>query len=245
MPGAGPQKTSDDSEPGRPGAGPVPVVTVDGPSGAGKGTLSVAIAGHLGWHFLDSGALYRLTAWRALDLGLELDDVPAVADVARHLDVCFELDGQGGYRSMAGNREVDQLIRDETVAAAASRVAALQPVRDALLQRQRDFCEAPGLVADGRDMGTVVFPFAPCKFFITASAQERARRRYRQLKQQGAGVTLRALLDDIQARDRRDRDRSSAPLRPAADAHLLDTTEMSIEQVVAAALELIEQKLGL
>ncbi|MEM7705695.1 MAG: (d)CMP kinase [Pseudomonadota bacterium] len=224
---------------------PVPVVTVDGPSGAGKGTLSVALAGRLGWHFLDSGALYRLTAWQALEAGLALEDVPAVAEAARELDVRFELDGQGGYQSMIGVEPVDQLIRDERVAAAASKVAALQPVRDALLQRQRDFRAAPGLVADGRDMGTVVFPDAPCKIFITASPEERARRRYEQLKAQGAGVTLRALLDDIQARDQRDRERSSAPLKPAADAHLLDTTELTIEAVVEAAWLFIQRQLVL
>ncbi len=225
------------------GGNSVPVVTVDGPSGAGKGTLSVALAERLCWHFLDSGALYRLTAWQALEAGLALDDTPAVAGAARELDVRFELDGQGGYRSMIGDQQVDKLIRDERVAAAASKVAALQPVRDALLQRQRDFRAPPGLVADGRDMGTVVFVDAPCKIFITANAEERARRRYEQLKAQGAGVTLRALLDDIQARDQRDRERSSAPLRPAADAHVLDTTEMSIDEVVAAALAVVQERL--
>ncbi len=222
-----------------------PVVTVDGPSGAGKGTLSVALVEQLGWHFLDSGALYRLVAWQALDLGTSLNNVADLTRIARHLDVSFEIDGQGGYQSLASGRAVDQLIRDERVAAAASKVASLQPVRDALLQRQRDFLRSPGLVADGRDMGTVVFPKAPCKLFITASAPERARRRFEQLKAQGANATLRALLDDIQARDQRDSERSNAPLKPAPDAFILDTTELNIGQVVAAAMNIVNQQLNL
>lgn len=221
----------------------VPVITVDGPSGAGKGTLSVALVDQLGWHFLDSGALYRLVAFQALEAGVSLSDTPQLALTARDLDVRFRLDGRGGYATEVGDRRVDEAIRDEVVAAAASKVAALQPVRDALLQRQRDFRQMPGLVADGRDMGTVVFPDAPCKLYITASAEERANRRYQQLKDRGAGVTLRALLEDIRARDQRDRDRASAPLKPAQDAFIVDTTELDIDAVVRVALQVVRRQL--
>ncbi|MFK7955533.1 MAG: (d)CMP kinase [Lysobacterales bacterium] len=221
---------------------PLSVVTVDGPSGAGKGTLSVALAAHLGWHFLDSGALYRLVGWQALEQEAALDDQRALESIARHLDVTFDIDESGGYATVASGVVVDGLIRDEKVAAAASRVAAVQNVRDALLQRQRDFLKPPGLVADGRDMGTVVFPGAPVKLYITASAKERARRRYEQLKASGTDANLRALLSDIQARDQRDKERDSAPLRPADDAFVIDTTRMSVKEVIGCALEILRRR---
>ncbi len=222
---------------------PLPVVTVDGPSGAGKGTLSVALVAHLGWHFLDSGALYRLVGWQALEQGTALDNTAQLEQIAKHLDVAFEIDGKGSYATVAYGQVVDALIRDEKIAAAASKVAAQQRVRDALLQRQRDFLQNPGLVADGRDMGTVVFPDAPVKLYITASASERAKRRYEQLKARGADATLRALLSDIQARDQRDKERNSAPLKPADDAFVIDTTSMSVDEVIASAMDVLRRQL--
>ena len=210
-----------------------PVITIDGPSGSGKGTVAGILAKRLGWNLLDSGALYRLLAFAAGNHGVALDNEALLEKLAAHLDVQFigATDGKPARIILEGD-DVTHAIRSETVAAGASKVAALPAVRDVLLQRQRAFLEFPGLVADGRDMGTVVFPDAPLKVFLTASAEERARRRYLQLKAKGDDVSLSGLLDEIRARDERDTQRAIAPLKPAADAIQLDSTELSIEQVL-------------
>ncbi len=210
-----------------------PVITIDGPSGSGKGTVAGILAKRLGWNLLDSGALYRLLAFAAGTHGVALDNEALLEKLAAHLDVQFvgATDGKPARIILEGD-DVTHAIRSEAVAAGASKVAALPAVRDALLQRQRAFQELPGLVADGRDMGTVVFPDAPLKVFLTASAEERARRRYLQLKAKGDDVSLSGLLDEIRARDERDTQRAIAPLKPAADAIQLDSTELSIEQVL-------------
>ena len=210
-----------------------PVITIDGPSGSGKGTVAGLLAKRLGWNLLDSGALYRLLAFAAGNHGVDLSNEASLKLLAAHLDVQFIAahDGKAQKIILEGD-DVSQAIRNEEVAAGASQVAALPAVREALLQRQRAFQEAPGLVADGRDMGTVVFPDSPLKIFLTASAEERARRRYLQLKAKGDDVSLSSLLDEIRARDERDTQRAVAPLKPAADAIQLDSTELSIDQVL-------------
>lgn len=210
-----------------------PVITVDGPGGSGKGTLSGMLAARLGWHLLDSGALYRLLAFAAQKRGTDLADEQALVELAANLDVQFIADAEGGeQRIMLEGDDVSRSIRTETVGAGASRVAALPAVRQALLARQQAFREAPGLVADGRDMGTVVFPDAQLKIFLTASPEIRAERRYRQLLEKGETASLAGLLDEINARDERDMNRSVAPLRPAEDAVLIDSSHMSIENVL-------------
>ncbi|WP_404462994.1 (d)CMP kinase [Vreelandella aquamarina] len=219
----------------------VPVLTIDGPGGAGKGTISSLVAERLGWHLLDSGALYRLTAQAAVKHGVALDDEPALAAIATELDVAFPVE-EGQPRTLLEGEEVGHAIRTEQAGERASQVAALPLVRAALLQRQRDFCQTPGLVADGRDMGTVVFPDAPLKIFLTASAEERARRRYLQLQEAGVDASLSSLLKEIQARDARDTQRSVAPLKPADDAITLDTTRLSIPEVVDQLTELLAQR---
>jgi cytidylate kinase len=214
-----------------------PVITIDGPSGSGKGTVAGLLAKQLGWNLLDSGALYRLLAFAAGNHGVDLTNEEALKLLAAHLDVQFIAAGNGqGQRIILEGDEVTDLIRNEQIGAGASQVASLPAVRDALLMRQQAFQEMPGLVADGRDMGTVVFPDAPLKVFLTASAEERARRRYLQLKAKGDDVNLASLLDEIQARDERDTQRAVAPLKPAADAIQLDSTELSIEQVLERIL---------
>ncbi|MBO0643689.1 MAG: (d)CMP kinase [Pseudomonas stutzeri] len=216
---------------------PVPVITIDGPSGSGKGTVAALLAGKLGWNFLDSGALYRLLAFAARNHGVDLTNEEALKVLAEHLDVQFGAarDGHGMVIILEGE-DVTEAIRNETVGAGASQVAALPVVRTALLQRQKAFREAPGLVADGRDMGTVVFPDAPLKIFLTASAEERARRRYLQLKARGDDVNLASLLEEIRERDERDTQRVVAPLKPAEDAIQLDSTTLSIEEVLQRIL---------
>ncbi len=209
-----------------------PVIAIDGPSGSGKGTLASLVARRLGWHLLDSGALYRLLAFAAVRRGIDLADEKTLEVLAANLDVRFE----GELRIVLDGEDVGSLIRNEQVGAGASRVATLPAVRQALLGRQRAFREPPGLVADGRDMGTVVFPTAPLKIYLTASAEERARRRYLQLKGKIEGVSLASLLDDIKARDRRDTQRAVAPLKPASDAIQLDSTDLSIEQALERIL---------
>jgi cytidylate kinase len=210
----------------------VPVIAIDGPAASGKGTIAAGAARALGFHYLDSGALYRLVALKALDAGIELDDEARLADAATSMTLHL---GEG--RTVLDGRDVTAAIRSEAVSAAASRVAALGSVRTALLARQRAFRQPPGLVADGRDMGTVVFPDARIKVYITASPEERATRRYKQLIEKGNSVNLESLLRDIRERDARDRGRAAAPLKPAADAIILDTTALSIEAGIAFVLE--------
>lgn len=218
-----------------------PVLTVDGPGGAGKGTISRLIAGRLGWHLLDSGALYRLTALAASRHGVALDDELALARVAAELNVTFQV-GSDAPQVLLEGEDASGAVRTEQVGDAASRIAALPAVREALLQRQRDFRQTPGLVADGRDMGTVVFKDAPLKVFLTATAEERARRRHQQLREAGVDASLPSLLKDIQARDARDMQRSVAPLVPAEDAIELDTTHLKIPEVVDRLTELLANR---
>lgn len=214
----------------------VPVIAIDGPGGSGKGTVSRAVARRLGWHLLDSGALYRLVGLAALLDGVALDDEPALSRVAAALDVRFDpWRGAEGEVYLRG-REVSAEIRSEAAGAAASRVAALAAVRSALITRQQAFRRPPGLVADGRDMGSCIFPQARLKVFLTASVEERARRRYNQLKQKGIDVSLAALSRDMAERDQRDAQRPVAPLQRCADAHLLDSTGLDIDAVVSRVL---------
>ncbi len=220
----------------------VPVITVDGPSGAGKGTISHLLSDTLGWHFLDSGALYRVVGQACVIEAVSWDDHDGVAAVARHLDVSFTLADDGEVLVAYKDIDVSRVIRTEEGGRGASTVAAIPAVRTALLQRQREFCKAPGLVADGRDMGTVVFPSASLKFFLTASATERAERRYKQLIAKGESVSLPRLLEAIEERDERDSSRSISPLVPAEDAILVDSTGVPIEQVFAAVMAKVKEK---
>jgi CMP/dCMP kinase len=208
------------------------VIAVDGPAASGKGTIAQGVARALGFHYLDSGSLYRLVAFKALEAGIPLDDEARLADAAEKLTIEFADD-----RIMLDGADVTGAIRTETVSDAASRVAVVPRVRRALLARQRAFRRPPGLVADGRDMGTVVFPDAPLKVYVTASAEERAGRRYKQLIEKGNPVTIDGLLRDIRERDARDSNRAAAPLKVAADAIALDTTGRSIDAGVAFVLE--------
>jgi CMP/dCMP kinase len=216
--------------------GEPPVVAVDGPSGSGKGTVSRQLAVRLGWHYLDSGALYRLVALAALRKRVDLGDAHGLASLATGLNVRFAPAGEL-ERVYLDNAEVAAELRTEQTGEAASRVAAVPAVRTALLQRQRDFARWPGLVADGRDMGSVVFPTATLKVFLTASAEERAMRRHKQLKEKGIDVSLPDLSWDIAQRDARDANRTVAPLRPAPEAHVIDSTSLSPGEVVARILE--------
>ncbi len=211
---------------------PIPIVTIDGPSGSGKGTISRAVAVRLGWHLLDSGALYRLVALAGIKRGLDSGDAEGHARVAGSMAVEFRVRADGGERVILEGEEVTDAIRSETAGQGASRVAAWPGVRTALLGRQRAFATAPGLVADGRDMGTVVFPGADLKVFLTASPDERALRRYKQLKDKGSDVSLPALSREIAERDQRDSTRAVAPLKPAPDAEVIDSTGLTISQVV-------------
>ena len=215
-----------------------PIITIDGPSGSGKGTISRLVADRLGWRLLDSGALYRLVAYAGQQRSLAAYDEAGHADIAQNLDVQFGLGPHGGEQIWLAGAEVSRAIRTEQAGEGASRVAAMPAVRAVLLDRQRAFAGPPGLVADGRDMGTVVFPAAALKIFLTASAEERARRRYNQLKDKGLGANLAALSLEIAERDRRDATRAVAPLRPADDAVIVDSTAMTIDAVVARVLEL-------
>ncbi len=222
----------------------VPVLTIDGPSGSGKGTVSRAAAKALGWHLLDSGALYRLVALAARRAGTPLDDAAALANVAKRFDIAFDSGPDGEEIVRLGGQEVTRDIRTEEAGNDASKVASLPQVRAALLERQRRFAVPPGLVADGRDMGTVVFPGAPVKIFLTASPEERAQRRHKQLKEKGVAATLAALSLEIAERDRRDISRSVSPLVASADAVLLDTTGMSVDAVVERVLGVVRGRLA-
>lgn len=209
----------------------IPVITIDGPTASGKGTVASRVAETLGFAFLDSGALYRLTALSALEAGVDLTDEPAVAKLAAGLQVVFQ-----GERILLAGREVSDAIRAEQVGVAASRIATLPAVRSALVDLQHSFRKAPGLVADGRDMGTVIFPDAGLKVFLTASVEARADRRYKQLIGKGFSANMADLLQDLRERDARDTQRAVAPLKPAEGAHLLETSDMSIDQAVAQVL---------
>jgi cytidylate kinase len=222
----------------------VPVITIDGPSGAGKGTIAHMLARELGWHLLDSGSLYRVTAFACAHDGVGLDDEDAVATVARHMDVRFEQSDSGEVLVYYRNVDASRAIRTEEGGRGASTVGAMPKVREALLQLQRDFARPPGLVADGRDMGTVVFPDAPLKFFLTASAEERAARRYKQLKAKGESVSLARLLRDIEERDERDSSRSVSPLLPADDAIVIDSTATPIDAVFSKVMADVTARFG-
>ncbi len=209
----------------------IPVITIDGPTASGKGTVASRVASHLGFGLLDSGALYRLTALSALEAGVDLTDESALAQLAGKLDIRFE-----GERILLSGREVSDNIRAEAVGVAASKIATLAKVRSALVMLQHDFRRMPGLVADGRDMGTVIFPDAMLKVFLTASVEARAERRYKQLIDKGFSARLIPLLQDLRVRDERDTQRAIAPLKPAEGAKLLDTSHMSIDQAVEQVL---------
>ena len=220
-----------------------PIVTIDGPSGSGKGTISRAIARQLGWHLLDSGALYRLVALAGSAAGLAGEDVSAHADLARRMDAAFSVGPDGSERITLAGRDVTTAIRSEEAGQGASRVAAWPAVRRALLERQRAFAAPPGLVADGRDMGTVIFPDATQKIYLTASAEARAQRRYKQLIEKGFSANMEDLVKDLTERDARDAARAAAPLKPAPEAYILDTSEMGIEQAVQTVLDVYAAKI--
>ncbi|NQZ22758.1 MAG: (d)CMP kinase [Colwellia sp.] len=221
----------------------IPVITIDGPSGAGKGTAARLVAEQLGWHLLDSGAIYRVLAVATQHHQLSIEEEEPLIPIAAHLDVQFEITGDGEGKVILEGEDVSHTIRTEDVGAIASKIAAFPRVREALLRRQRAFKVAPGLVADGRDMGTVVFIDAPVKVFLTASAEERAQRRFNQLKEKGFDVKIGRLLDDIRQRDERDQTRAVAPLIPAEGALIVDSTDLSIEEVVAKILTFANGKL--
>lgn len=218
---------------------PIPVLTIDGPSGSGKGTISRAVADRLGWHYLDSGAIYRAVGLAAAWEGLDLSDGDAIAACAARTEIQFITAGDGEPHVIVNGKDATRALRTETAGAAASAIAAHPPVRAALVDLQLRFRQAPGLVADGRDMGTVIFPDAPYKVFLTASAAERAKRRYKQLKDKGVSVNLDSLLHEIAARDERDAGRAVAPLKPAEDAVIVDSTGMPITQVVETVLAVL------
>ena len=221
----------------------IPVLTIDGPSGSGKGTISRAVAERLGWHYLDSGALYRAVGLAAAWESLDLSDAEAVAQCAARTEIRFETQGGGEPHVIVNGKDATHQLRMETAGAAASAIAAHPPVRAALVDLQHRFRRSPGLVADGRDMGTVIFPDAPYKVFLTASAEERAQRRYKQLKEKGVSVNLAGLLHEIAARDERDAGRAVAPLKPAEDAVIVDSTGTPITEVIERVLAVLPEKL--
>jgi cytidylate kinase len=222
-----------------------PVITIDGPSGSGKGTIAQRLAQQLGWNLLDSGAIYRVLALASLHHGVNIENEEALVPLAAHLDVQFIADEESKkLRVILEGEEVSKSIRTEECGAVASKVAAFPRVREALLRRQRGFRTLPGLVADGRDMGTVVFPDAPVKLFLTATAEDRANRRFLQLQKAGHDANLAQILADVKARDDRDMNRTVAPLLPAADALVIDSSQMTIDEVEAAAFDFIYSKLS-
>ncbi len=222
-----------------------PVICLDGPSGVGKGTICLAIAAHLGWCILDSGSLYRITALQVSrqfpDLDINAIDERQIVDIAVNLSVTYE-QKNGDLAIFLDGEDITQLIRNEETGSNASKIAAIPAVRDALLARQRAFLRAPGLVADGRDMGTVVFPNSVLKIYLTASPEERAQRRYKQLKDKGIDVTLAPLVEELRLRDERDMNRQVAPLKPASDAIVIDTTRLNIEQVTDEVMNWVAQR---
>jgi len=233
--------------PGMPEA--IPVITIDGPGGSGKGTVSLRLAETLGWHLLDSGALYRLVAVAAIKAGIDtqvggssLEE--SAGGLAASLDATFSVQDRA-VRVLLDGEDVSEALRSEAVSVLSSKLAVLAPVRQALVGRQRSFRQLPGLVADGRDMGTVIFPDAPLKIYLTASVQTRAQRRYKQLKEKGESVNLSRLFREIEERDRRDETRQLAPLRPAIDSHVIDSSELSVDQVLAEILALWKKVPGI
>ena len=220
----------------------VPVLTIDGPSGVGKGAVSARVAAELGWRVLDSGAVYRAVALAALEQGLDETQRDALIALSRRLPLSFR-PGRDGIEVLLDGRPVGERLRTEAVSVMASKVAAIPEIRAALLALQRDCRQPPGLVADGRDMGTVVFPDAPVKIFLEASVEERAQRRYKQLKEKGEPVILARLFRDMQERDRRDRERAVAPTVPADDAEVIDTTRLALDDVVAAILDRVRARI--
>lgn len=220
----------------------IPVIAIDGPSGVGKGALSAALAKHLGWHLLDSGAVYRAVALAAHRAGVASDDETGLVAICHSLELGFKA-SDTGISVLIDQQPVDEDLRSEPVSQMASKVASIPAVRQALMSLQHTFREWPGLIADGRDMGTVVFPDAIAKIFLTASAEERAHRRFKQLKDKGDDVIFDRLFSDITERDRRDRERAVSPTVPASDAKIIDSTDMSLEVVVAEAKAFVAEKL--
>jgi cytidylate kinase len=223
-------------------ANPVPVLTVDGPSGSGKGTVGQALATQLGWHFLDSGALYRAVALAAKRKRADVGDAGVLVRIAQDLEARFEIQGDASVRVVVDGEDVSTAIRSEEISGLASKVAAVPGVRRALLDKQRALRRPPGLVADGRDMGTVVFPDATLKIYLTASPETRAERRYKQLKDKGLGVNLARLAEEIRVRDARDAQRDASPLKPADDAQIVDTSSLTVAQVVGRILDLLRER---
>ncbi len=221
----------------------IPVITIDGPGGSGKGTIGLRLATQMGWHFLDSGCLYRVLALQCIKLQVSLDDEADITQIAKDLRVEFKPDEEGNSQKIfLDNYNVGNYIRSEKCASVASQISAFGKVRKALVARQRAFRQAPGLVTDGRDMGTVIFPNAEIKFYFQASAEERAKRRYKQLNDKGISVNLLQILIDIEKRDTRDKQRSVAPLKPADDAVLIDTTTLSVDAVFKQVLSEVAQR---
>lgn len=223
---------------------PVPVITIDGPSGTGKGTVCHLLAQKLGWHILDSGSIYRVLALAAMEQGLFAKQTQELVLLAKKLDLQFPLQANQDPKVVFAGRNISQEIRQESVGQFASEIAAIPEIRQALLERQRDFAKPPGLVTDGRDMGTVVFPNAFLKVYLDASTEERAKRRYFQLKEKGIDVSLADVLSELNIRDNRDKARSASPLKPADDAVCIDTSGMSVVQVLEHVLDLVETRLG-
>ena len=220
----------------------VPVITLDGPTGSGKGTVGQRLAQRLGWHFLDSGALYRAVALAGDRARCPPQDAHALAQIARRLEVQFQAQGQAPVRVLVEGEDVSDAIREEKISRLASQVAVLPEVRQALLDKQHALRQLPGLVADGRDMGTVVFPDAMLKIFVTATPETRAERRHKQLKDKGLDVNLARLAEEIRARDARDAERGASPLKPADDAHVIDTSCLTVAQVVDNVLDLLRER---
>jgi cytidylate kinase len=218
---------------------PISVITFDGPAGTGKGTISQLLAKKLGWHYLDSGAMFRILAYAAIENNVELDDDNNLAKFAKTLEITFK----SGEITLF-DKKITKEIRTENIAEAASKLAILPGVRNALADKQRSFYHPPGLIADGRDMGTVIFPNAILKFFLDASAEERAKRRHLQLKNSGADVSLALILKDLHQRDMRDRNRAVSPLKPAEDAFIIDTTALSIDEVFATVIDYARKKIN-